>query len=310
MTFKSAKSDPRANSPFALDNAGAYRRWRDAKLSARPGSAGDLVVEVADPLDVTAAEHDALLRCLRSANMAVYICRRTPADPKDAVRAMARLFGLERLDLHLCAEDEGITPLQVTKEGPRRRYIPYTDRPINWHTDGYYNAPDKQIRAFLLHCAGQSKSGGENMLMDPEIAYIRLRDRDPGLVAALYHAEAMSIPPNEEDGTDIRAAVTGPVFSVHSGDGTLGMRYTARTRSISWRGDPATHAAVEALGEILAAPDGDIFRRRLAPGQGLITNNVLHGRAAFTDSGADGEHRVVYRARYYDRAQGTALHEA
>ncbi len=296
------------NTPFALNDGDAYLRWRDRKLAAQPAVANDLVVEIADPLSVTPSEHGALSQRLRSANMALYVCRMPPAEPKDAVRAIAARFGLDRLDFHLCAEDAGITPLRVTNTGPRQRYIPYTNRAINWHTDGYYNAPDKQTRAFVLHCASDAMDGGENELMDPEIAYIRLRDEDPDFIMALSHPAAMSIPPNEEDGAEIRGEIAGPVFSVDRQDGSLHMRYTARTRSISWRDDAVTRKAVEFLTGCMDAA-GDALRHRLLPGQGLLTNNVLHRRVAFSDADEGGKSRLVYRARFYDRAAGTALNE-
>jgi hypothetical protein len=77
------------------------------------------------------------------------------------------------------------------------------------------------------------------------------------------------------------------------------MRYTARTRSIVWRADAATQAAVQRLREILDSDSPYVFRLRLAAGQGLVCNNVLHDRSAFTD--APGAGRLVYRARYLDR---------
>ena len=40
----------------------------------------------------------------------------------------------------------------------------------------------------------------------------------------------------------------------------------------------------------------------LAPGQGLICNNVLHDRTGFHDNGPA---RLLYRGRYYDRITGT-----
>ena len=56
--------------------------------------------------------------------------------------------------------------------------------------------------------------------------------------------------------------------------------------------------------------DGDspyVFTLRLAGGQGLVCNNVLHNRGAFTDDPAPGRGRLVYRARYLDRvAEGAA----
>jgi alpha-ketoglutarate-dependent taurine dioxygenase len=96
-----------------------------------------------------------------------------------------------------------------------------------------------------------------------------------------------------------RPAQTGPVFSVDAG--ALHMRFTARTRSIEWRPDDTTRAAVQFLNRILDADSPYVFALRLEGGQGLVCNNVLHNRSAFTDDEARGLGRLVYRARYSDR---------
>ncbi len=194
--------------------------------------------------------------------------------------------------------------MSVVEGGRRQRYIPYTDRPINWHTDGYYNEPRHRIRAFLLHCVRPAASGGENRLMDPEIAYIRLRDENPDFIAALMRPDAMTIPPNTEDGTEIRGARPGPVFMVDPADGSLLMRYTARTRSIVWADDPVTRAAVQCLGRVMKAGAPDVLSYRLGPGEGILTNNALHNRDGFTEEGEAGR-RLFYRGRFYDRIAGT-----
>ena len=102
---------------------------------------------------------------------------------------------------------------------------------------------------------------------------------------------------DEEDPSQDRPAQAGPVFSCEAD--ALHMRYTARTRSIEWRADAATQAAVERLRAILDSDSPYVFRLRLASGQGLVCNNVLHDRSEFTD--APGAGRLVYRARYSDR---------
>ncbi|MAF95029.1 MAG: taurine catabolism dioxygenase TauD [Rhodospirillaceae bacterium] len=298
-----------ANSPFLLEEEDSYRRWRDWKLSNQPASAGDLVVEIEDPLAPSAAEHDALLARLRVCNMAVYACRQPDPDPKAIIRTIAGRFGLKQLDAHLCAEEDGITPLSVAEGGGRQRYIPYTDRPINWHTDGYYNEPRHRVRALMLHCARPAADGGGNALMDPEIAYIRLRDLNPDSIAALQRPDAMTIPANEENGAEIRAARTGPVFFADAADGSLDMRYTARGISIEWADDPETRTAVEALSRIMEAGAPDVLSLRLAAGEGVLANNALHKRDGFTDAGKN-QGRLVYRARFYDRAEGTSLSES
>ena len=71
-------------------------------------------------------------------------------------------------------------------------------------------------------------------------------------------------------------------------DGALHMRYTARTRSIEWRADEATRAAVRYLQRVLDTGCPYVFTLRLSGGQGLVCNNVLHDRSAFTDDTAPG----------------------
>jgi len=56
---------------------------------------------------------------------------------------------------------------------------------------------------------------------------------------------------------------------------------------------------VKALEAILASDSPYIFRGRLEPGMGLVCNNVLHDRAAFTET--PQQKRLYYRARYYER---------
>jgi hypothetical protein len=85
--------------------------------------------------------------------------------------------------------------------------------------------------------------------------------------------------------------------------GQLHMRYTDRSRSIEWRDDPLTREAVAALKQILHGDSPYRFTGTLQSGQGLISNNVLHTRSGFEDD--DAHPRILYRARYFDRIQGT-----
>jgi alpha-ketoglutarate-dependent taurine dioxygenase len=291
--------------PFDLDDTRAYRRWREAKLGAHAAGVEDPVVEVRDPRALTPAEHRALLERCRRHNFAVYASGVQAAD-KSIPRLLGAQFGLSRLDGNWLADDDGITSLAVSSGGDRQTYIPYTNRAINWHTDGYYNVAGRRIRAMVLHCVSDAATGGENALLDHEIAYIALRDADPQFIRALMADDAMTIPARTDESGIARAAETGPVFYVDvSGD--LGMRYTARTRNIGWKQDAATTAAIAHLAQVLAQSP-HIARARLLPGMGVIANNVLHDRAAFRDG--PGHRRLLYRARYYDRIAGTGLTDA
>jgi alpha-ketoglutarate-dependent taurine dioxygenase len=301
-------SDPRAvrskaqsgtgPGPFDLGARAAYAAWRADKLRNHPAAVADLVVPVRDPRALTATERAALIERIGRANMALYESALGEAD-KDLPRLVGRQLGLTHLDRNWLADDDGISSVTVRTEGARGDYIPYTNRPIRWHTDGYYNPPDRRIRAMLLHCVASAASGGENALLDHEIAYLRLRDADPRFAAALTLPDAMTIPARRDDDGVVRPAQTGPVFSVDSHDGTLHMRYTARTRSIEWKDDLAVRAAVAFLERLLAAPSPHVFRVTLRPGMGIVCNNVLHDRSGFVDDPA--RPRLLYRARFHER---------
>jgi hypothetical protein len=284
----------RGASPFDLADPGAYRAWRDRKLATAPLRTDELLVEVARPAALSSAERRALAeRCARC-NMAVYAAPAGGAS--DVPKQIGAQLGLRTLDVNYLADEDGITPLAATDTGPRSGFIPYTNRAIRWHTDGYYNPPERRIRAMILHCVERAEEGGENRVFDHELAYIALRDADPRYVAALMQVDAMTIPARSEEGEVARGDQAGPVFSL-AADGRLHMRYTARTRSIAWKDDPAVRAATALLLKVLES-DPRVLRLRLEPGMGIVCNNVLHDRAAFTDSAL--RRRLILRGRFYE----------
>jgi len=286
------------NNPFNLDDDTAYQAWRKRKLADYPERIEELIVEVNDPRQLTKAEHAAILSRCRKTNMAIY-AGPTGSDPdKDIPRLLGEQFELTELDCNMGADDDGITTLQVVDSEWRGSYIPYTNRPIHWHTDGYYNLAEQQIHGLLLHCVAPAAKGGENALLDHEIAYIHLRDANPDYIRAFMKTDAMTIPPNIENGVELRPVRSGPVFSLLP-DGNLHMRYTARTRSIEWSADPLVREAADTLTALLASDSRYIFRGTLQPGQGLISNNVLHDRSGFDED--ETHKRQLYRLRYFQR---------
>jgi alpha-ketoglutarate-dependent taurine dioxygenase len=297
------------DSPFTLENAEAYAIWRKAKLNSYPANAEALRVMVSDPRTLSEPEQRKLLLVCRKTNMAIYASRLGDLADKQIPRRLGEQFGLTHLDSNLLADEDAVTSLQVMPEKSGRGYIPYSNRRLLWHTDGYYNPPERRVRAFVLHCVTPAASGGENALLDPEIAYLRLRDENPEFIRALMAPDVLTIPANTEEGGENRPAQTGPVFSVDPATSSLHMRYTARTRSIEWKQDEATRRAVKALEQLLAGDSPHVFRYRLAAGEGLLCNNVLHNRTEFADDVDKGISRLIYRARYYDRIDGTDLNE-
>ncbi|HSH06788.1 MAG TPA: taurine catabolism dioxygenase TauD, partial [Burkholderiales bacterium] len=60
-----------------------------------------------------------------------------------------------------------------------------------------------------------------------------------------------------------------------------------------------TRAALQCLEALLARDAPPVLALRLEAGMGIVCNNVLHERSAFSD--APGAGRRVYRARYCAR---------
>lgn len=283
----------------SLDEPARYVAWRDRKIAGYPQSVDELIVEVCDPRRLDRLELAAIADRLRRANMAVYASTSGGLEEKEIPRALGRQFGLDRLDPNWLADDDGVSSIAARDGEAHREFIPYTNRAIRWHTDGYYNPTERCIRAFVLHCVRSAAVGGESLLLDHEMAYLMLRDENPDWIRALMRPDAMTIPERIDAGVVGRVARTAPVFSLDTG-GALHMRYTARTISIGWADDADTAGAVGQLGQWFTGATPYALRVRLEPGMGVICNNVLHARTAFND--APQYTRLLYRARYYDRA--------
>ncbi len=296
------------NNPFDLNNQLSYASWRDKKRDCYPKVASDLIVDVKDPRNLSEKEKIALLKLCNDANMAIYRSPITSED-KDIPRLLAAQLGMRQLDCNWLADEDGISPIAVANtiasttlsngKIPRRVMIPYTNLPIKWHTDGYYQPSERKINGMLLHCVRPAKVGGETSVIDHEIVYIAMREANPNWVAALMANDAMTIPERTDEDGVARIEQSGPVFSVDKQTGALHMRYTARKRSIVWKPDFVTQEAVQFLENFLASCTPSIFRLKLEPGMGLVCNNVLHDRTEFEDD--PEKPRLLYRARFLDR---------
>lgn len=295
------------SNPFSIRNHTAYRRWRDQKLANYVTDVAALITRINGPENISAQQRQALTTSCESNNFAIY-----QSDTQMTQTCVSNLgvgMGLTRIASNLYADNQGVSEVRVSSDHKQQRFVPYTNRLLNWHTDGYYYSPDamdnmsnvdnvgNMIQSFILHCVESGADGGENHLLDHEIAYILLRDENPDYIAALMNPEAMTIPANQSENQTFRDAVTGPVFAVTENN-HLWMRYTARTRSIHWHPDPALEEARAALTDLLENSEY-IVKHTLSPGQGLICNNILHNRTSFRES--EQQNRLLYRIRYFDR---------
>ncbi len=291
-----------ADSPFNLNNNEAYQQWRSERIDSKNPALSELLVRVADPYHLSVDEKAALIACCDKYNMAIYQLCDPAIQDKSLVHELGKQLGMQHLDANLRADEDSVSSLQV-REQEGNMYIPYTNKALSWHTDGYYNPLDKQIFGIIMHCVRPAIEGGVSSLLNPENVYIALRDESPSYIEALMHPDAMTIPANIEAGKVIREAQGGPVFMVKT-DARLHMRFSARKRNIIWRDTDDTRRAVDMINHLMADEE-NIFKLRLDAGQGIICNNVLHKRSGFTDD--EKQKRLLYRARYYDAVTQTNI---
>lgn len=323
---------PSADSPFNLDNDNAYQEWRKLKLSRAnthdkksilkiqktpPHFLSHHSLKVSSEVINTVFPVDQILKECDNNNYCIYRLEDSEfcdeKQSKQLVHLLAKSCGINHLDNNICADDDQLTSIynKKTNSATKRGYIPYTDKKLSWHTDGYYNPLDKTIYSMLLHCHNEAETGGESSFIDHEIVYIMLRDEKPSWIKALNHPQAMTIPANILNDEIIRAEQTGPVFSL-SPQGRLHMRYSARTKNIAWREDTDTQDAVGYLKKLLDKSSSEvnskyIIKHKLTAGEGIITRNILHCREAYEDNETSKHQRLLFRGRFYDELPLTSM---
>jgi hypothetical protein len=285
-------------SPFRLENEQAYQAWRALKLVRRVQVNPARVFALDSEGRLPRSACDALQEQLEAFNFVLFKANPNEFD-KQAFVELNRQFGLCDPDSNLGADADQVTALRVVADSDARaQYIPYTNRAMNWHTDGYYNPPERRINAFALYCVSPAQRGGGNYLFDHEMMYLLIRDQSPDLLEALMQDDLMQIPANLQGKDVIRRAESGPVFSLQSDSVALNMRYTSRPHNIVWKTDQRSRRALNLVREILL--DGaELIDITLQAGQGMVCNNILHGRHAFHDAAPYSE-RLVLRARYHE----------
>ena len=158
-------------SPFYQTNNTAYLPWREEKLRYSKPALSDLLVQIKDPYQLTDDEKTAMVERCENYNMAIYqlSCIDGQADYQDKslVHVLGKQLGMESLDANLRADEDGVTSLKVRVQAGNQ-YIPYTNKALSWHTDGYYNPLEKQIFGIIMHCVRPAAEGGVNSLLNPE----------------------------------------------------------------------------------------------------------------------------------------------
>jgi len=283
-----------------LNNLDDYRYWRDEKLANIPTTLDAYIVEIQNPFKLTSVERNEIQSLCQKGNFSLFQIQ--PIEQYDkAIISINTQLGLKDFDQHLFVKAGGLAHITQSDKKDQGEFIPYTDKNLGWHTDGYYNAIEQRIRAFTLFCVKPAAQGGVNEWVDPQMIYLLLREDNPDVIKALIHPKAMSIPEHQVDGKVRRSTSTGPIFFIDELSKQLSMRYTQRKKNIEFFDSLEIQQAVMYLDNLLNTTTDYHFKHLMKTGQGLVCNNILHKRNAFTDD--KDNPRLLLRGRYLNRIE-------
>ena len=265
-----------------------YKRWKDKKLESFTRNIDHLTVQVSNPNSVSKPEKNKVISLLRSNNLAFFNIDNISYKDKSSIKRFAFQIGLGDYEFDSRSDDDGLTEIKEHKHNDKiSEYIPYTTKELNWHTDGYYNNKDNSILSWLLFCNTQSEKGGVNKYLDHEISYILFNDVS-NKIKDLMLENTCCIPENLMTG---RKDVLNPVYMFD--DEKLHMKFSMRKKNIIW--NDASLKAINILKSIIEDSSEYHITKKFTEGEGVITNNVIHKRTAFTNS--ENKNRLLYRLR-------------
>ena len=286
------------NSPFLLENQTEYKKWRDYKLAQYPISREKILIKFKNN-DINNNKINLLKDSVTKYNFAMY-----EFDAKltnESLKKFCSRLKLVNSVSNLLADEDDISNItnqnQSKEKSPDVEYIPYTNKQLNWHTDGYYYPLDSAIKSFLLHCEHPAQRGGENIILDHEIIYIYLRDHNPEFINILMQNDIMEIPGNKNIvGSH---SVKGPVFYIDERN-FLNMRFTSRQQNIIWKKNDTIKKIKDFIFSFIAEDNHYTFNLLLKENQGYLANNVLHKREEYVDG---NNKRLLKRLRFSKRVE-------
>lgn len=286
------------NSPFLLENQTEYKKWRDKKLAQYPASKNKILVKLNNS-NLNNNSINLLRDSINKYNFGIYEFNSKLTN--EYLKKFCSKLKLLQSVSNLLADENDIS--NITNQNTERKqssgieYIPYTNKQLNWHTDGYYYPIDSAVKSFLLHCEHPAKSGGENILLDHEIMYIFLRDHNPDYIKILMQNDIMEIPGNKN--INGSSSIKGPVFYIDEKN-FLNMRFTSRQQNIIWQKSDMIKKIKDYIFSFIAEDNYYTFNILLRENQGYIANNVLHKRKEYVDG---DKKRLLKRLRFSERVE-------
>ena len=279
-------------SPFILENETEYKNWRQTKLELYPLNINKFSI----PLDINNFQKkdlDLIKFNMNKYNFALYNFKSELTN--NELENFCTMLNLNNSISNLFSDSKNISDIKDHKDTNNNQigeYIPYTNKPLNWHTDGYYYPLNNSVKSFLLHCVNPAHRGGENLLLDHEILYILIRDHNPSYIKILMENNIMGIPRNKNNTESTN--INGPVFFIDD-EYSLNMRFTSRQQNIVWKKSDIIDKIKKFIFNFVESDTKYITKILLKKNQGYIANNILHKREKFFDN---KNKRLLKRIRF------------
>ena len=266
-----------------------FKQWASEKEDNIPLNIGDLKAEIQDINHITSEEISNIKGKIKKFNFCVYKSTVGLHNQADLVN-FARSIGMKTYDTNNI-HNSPVSLIMSLESGNAVNYIPYTNKQLNWHTDGYYD--EKPIFSWLLHCEEPAYSGGENYLLDHELAireYIFKYDN----LDSLSRSDALVIPGNVEAKRDETKGYICDSDNVYK---RFHMKFSMREKNMKLNEQSKT--AFMRMKKIIKEDCKKYcLTYKLSKNEGIVSNNILHGRNSFKDGKVM---RKLYRIRSYER---------
>ena len=273
---------------FLSSKSSEFLKWAAQKENNIPKNINEISVEIKDINRTTKSEISKIRSTLDRFNTCLYRSNRD-LESNSSLLDFAKAVGMKTFDCNNIEASEISTISSIKSE--KIQYIPYTNKALNWHTDGYYDK--KPLFSWLLHCINPADDGGENYLLDHELAmreYVLSYDD----IEVLMNKRAITIP--ESQGSN-RSEISTYIFSFDNDYEKLHMRFSMRKENIKMSDNTLT--AMSKLTNVIENNCSKYsITYKLSKNEGILSNNILHGRNSFKD---DKVQRKLLRIRSYER---------
>ena len=273
---------------FLSSKSSKFLKWASQKENNIPKNINEISVEIKDINRTTKSEISKIRSTLDRFNTCLYRSNRD-LESNSCLLDFAKAVGMKTFDCNNIEANEISTISSIKNE--KIQYIPYTNKALNWHTDGYYDK--KPLFSWLLHCINPADDGGENYLLDHELAmreYVLSYDD----IEILMNKRAITIP--ESQGSN-RSEISTYIFSFDNDYEKLHMRFSMRKDNIKM--SDKTFTAMSKLTNVIENNCSKYsITYKLSKNEGILSNNILHGRNSFKD---DKVQRKLLRIRSYER---------